>query len=282
VDFYFQFPAPSGYGAQFVWLDTGVFRRAQGVFYDAGALGNFCAFFLVMIVATLAQPRQTRIVSRTALAAGGAVFCAALVLSYSRSSLLNVFTGLAVLAWLNRRRLRFARIAAIAAPGAGIAALVLWKLVPEFLESYWTRISSSVQFFFSGTEGVLSGRVASWYTLRDWIVSHPWQALIGIGYKTLPYTNYLGAPVVGDNMYLTLLVETGVLGLAALLWLHWSILRAAWLGTKAPGTQEAWLSTWILCFWSGQVVQMLSVDLLTFWRLLPLYFWILALAIRHE
>jgi hypothetical protein len=28
------------------------------------------------------------------------------------------------------------------------------------------------------------------------------------------------------------------------------------------------------------MVQMLSVDLLTFWRLLPLYFWVLAMAIR--
>jgi hypothetical protein len=32
VDFYFQFPAPAGYGPQFVWLDSGVYRRAQGLF----------------------------------------------------------------------------------------------------------------------------------------------------------------------------------------------------------------------------------------------------------
>ena len=29
VDFYFQFPAPAGFGPQFVWLDTDVLRRAQ-------------------------------------------------------------------------------------------------------------------------------------------------------------------------------------------------------------------------------------------------------------
>ena len=54
-----------------------------------------------------------------------------------------------------------------------------------------------------------------------------WQTLVGIGYKTLPYTDYLGAPVVADNMYLSLLVETGIAGLAALLWLNVAILRAA-------------------------------------------------------
>src|SRR5579871_3546887 len=69
VDFYFQFPAPAGYGAQFVWLDSGVYRRAQGLFYEASTLGNFCAFFLVMIAVSVARPRAETPVSRVALAA---------------------------------------------------------------------------------------------------------------------------------------------------------------------------------------------------------------------
>ena len=51
VDFYFHFPAPAGYEAQFVWLESGAFRRAQGFFYDASTLGNLCVFFLDMIAA---------------------------------------------------------------------------------------------------------------------------------------------------------------------------------------------------------------------------------------
>jgi hypothetical protein len=38
----------------------------------------------------------------------------------------------------------------------------------------------------------------------------------------------------------------------------------------------------MLCFWSGQVVQMLSADLLTYWRILPVYLFVLALAARRE
>src|SRR5207248_3608415 len=90
VDFYYQFPAPAGFGPQFVWLDTGVFRRAQGLFYEASTLGNFCAFFLVMIAVAFSRPRGERPVSRKALIAGAAVFFVALVLSYSRASLINV------------------------------------------------------------------------------------------------------------------------------------------------------------------------------------------------
>src|SRR5205814_7683146 len=74
VDFYFQFPAPAGYGPQFVWLDSGVFRRAQGFFYEASTLGNFCAFFLVMIAVALGDRKSTRLNS-SHLGISYAVFC---------------------------------------------------------------------------------------------------------------------------------------------------------------------------------------------------------------
>jgi O-antigen ligase len=270
VDFYFQFPAPAGYGAQFVWLDSGVYRRAQGLFYEASTLGNFCVFFLVMIAAAFSRPREDSPVPRKWLALGAAVLLAALVLSYSRASLLSLGVALVVLMWRNRRRVALSRVAALATAGA----LLTWLVFPTFVVAYWMRLSSTAEFFFTATEGVLSGRVASWRTLLDWATAHPWQALTGIGYKTLPYTDYLGAPVVADNQYLGLLVETGVAGLAALVWLNVAILRAA------LRARESLFSTWMLCFWAGQVVQMASGDLLTYWRVLPVYFFVLALAVR--
>src|ERR1035437_5092301 len=271
VDFYFQFPAPAGYGPQFVWLDSGVYRRAQGLFYEASTLGNFCAFFLVMIAVAVTRPPKQSPVSRTALAAGGAVFFAALVLSYSRPSLVNVAVALAVLMWCNRRRVRLARVAVLAAAGA----LLTWWIFPTFAQMYWLRISFSAEYLFTRTEGVLSGRVASWQPRAAWIAAHPWQAMFGIGYKTLPYTNFLGSPVVADNMYLSLLVETGVAGMAALVWLNIAILRAAYRSRRG-----FFFAMWMLCFWAGQTVQLASGDLLTYWRVLPVYFWILALALR--
>jgi O-antigen ligase len=101
-----------------------------------------------------------------------------------------------------------------------------------------------------------------------------------VGYKTLPYSNIAGQPVVGDNMYLTLLVETGVAGLGALLWLHVEILRSAYRAARHANPRVSFFGTWIFCFWVGQIFQMLSGDLLTYWRVLPLYFWALAVAAR--
>jgi hypothetical protein len=270
VDFYYQFPAPAGYGPQFMWLDSGVYRRAQGLFYEASTLGNFCAFFLAMIAVAFTWNRAEVPVSRKWLLAGGAVFFAALVLSYSRGSLINVGVSLAVLLWINRRRVPLARIAMAAAAGA---AATRW-IFPAFAQAYWSRLSASTDLF-TQTNDVLSGRLTSWGSLGHWIAANPWQAFFGIGYKTLPYTRYLGSPVVADNMYLSLLVETGVLGLAALLWLNVAILRWA-----ARSARRSFFGTWMLCFWAGEAVQMASGDLLTYWRVLPVYFWILALAVR--
>jgi O-antigen ligase len=275
VDFYYQFPAPAGYGQQFVWLDSGVYRRAQGLFYEASTLGNFCAFFLVMIAVAFTRPEDSP-VSRKALAAGAAVLMAALILSYSRASLITVAIALAILAWRNRRRVPWARVAVLIVA----AALAIRWVFPVFVQAWWLRVAASAEYFFTATEGVLSGRVASWRTLVAWMETHPWELLSGIGYKTLPYTDYVGAPVVADNMYLSLLVEAGIAGLAALIWLNVSILRASAKASRSTDGPRAFYGTWMLCFWAGQIVQMASGDLLTYWRVLPIYFFVLALAVR--
>ena len=279
VGFYFQFPAPAGFGAQYLWLRSGVYRRAQGLFYEASTLGNFCAFFLVMIAAAPARGRGP--VSRRAMLAGGMVFAAALLLSFSRGSLVNVLVALMVLIYLNRRRVRLGRIAA-ALGGAALAAFfALRALLPVFAGAWWMRVSTSVEYAFSETAGLLSGRVESWRTVLAFVAQHPWHAIFGIGYKTLPYSEYLGHTVITDNMYLSLLAETGIVGLGAMLWLCVEILRAARRAAAAPDARRSFFGSWILAFWAGQMAQMLTGDLLTYWRVMPFYFWVLAVAVRE-
>jgi len=278
IDFYFQFPAPAGFGPQFVWLDSGVYRRAQGIFYEASTLGNFCAFFLVMVAVALTRPNDAP-VKRPLLLGGAALFAAALVLSYSRASLLNLMIASTTLLWLRRSGFRFRQLWWIASV-AVIGVVAVYYLSPVFALHYWDRLSASAYYLFSSTEGVLSGRLSSWRALADFLIENPSYALLGVGYKTLPYSNVIGQPVIGDNMYLTLLVETGVAGLASLLFLHVAILRAAYRAARHADPRVSFFGTWIFCFWVGQVFQMMSGDLLTYWRVLPLYFWVLAVAVR--
>lgn len=283
VDFYFQFPAPAGYGAQFVWLEKTVVRRAQGVFYESSTLGNFCAFFLVMVLVATFTPngtRERRILSRPVLFGGGLIFGAALMLSASRGSIVTVIVASLVFLCLRRTAARRAAIAigvslAVAAGGVRLA-------LPEFSAHYWTRTLSFIQNFRTDPDNLLSGRLTHWGALADFIVQHPWHMIFGIGYKTLPYTDYLGAPIVADNTYLSLLVETGLVGLAIFVLLNTAILRAGWRAARSRSARTSFFGLWIFCFWCGELVQMLSGDLITYWRVLPVYFWVLAAALRDS
>jgi O-antigen ligase len=281
VDFYYQFPAPAGYGPQFIWLDSGIYRRAQGFFYEASTLGNLCAFFLIMIVVTLLRGQdERRPVSRLALWFGAPILFAALVLSYSRASLLNLLVALVALLYLERARIRIGRLFAIAVSCLAGGSLAAWRFFPEATRNYWLRLAHS-RFFFTQPESVLSGRLASWQAIAAFLAAHPWHAILGIGYKTLPYSHFIGQTIVADNMYLSLLVETGIVGLAAFFLLNFAILRAAWQAARCDDSRSSFFGTWIFCFWIGQLFQMLSGDLLTYWRVLPVYFWVLAMAVQR-
>ena len=286
LDFYFQFPAPGGYGPQFIWLESGVFRRAQGVFYEASTLGNLCTFFLVMIAVALFQRRDKgepfRPVSMAAMLAGGAALASALVLSYSRGSLLNLAVALTVLAWLNRRRIRISRFL-VAGGLVGLAAFaILSELFPLFARAYWLRITQSFAYFGEAPNAILSGRLQSWSVLFQFLADHPWHAILGIGYKTLPYSDFIGQTTIADNTYLSILIETGILGFLALIVWNIAVIRASYRAANSDDPRRSFCGTWMLCFWAGQTVQMLSADLLTYWRVMPVYMCVLALAVRER
>ena len=143
-------------------------------------------------------------------------------------------------------------------------------VLPELASTYLARFdlgsaSATPERFFSG-------RLETWRAIANFIAAHPWQTLAGIGYKTLPYTHHLGRPVIADNMYLSTLVETGIFGLVALLAMNVSILRASLRVAKGG----SFFGRWMFCFWTGEMFQMLLGDVLTFWRVLPACFWVLA------
>jgi O-antigen ligase len=273
IDFVYQLPAPAGFGAQFIWLDSGVYRRAQGLFYDASALGNFSAFFLVMSVVALVKKN----VLRPSVACCGAVlFLGTLLLSYSRAAMGAAIVSLMALSMLERKRWASGYKVRLAATGLGLATLIVFAVArPDLAYSYWARVGVGWDAFFANPDRVLSGRLDHWTEIGSFITDHPWQSVFGIGYKTLPYTEHLGKPVIADNMYLSALVETGVVGLAALLALNAAVIAAAYRAAR----RGSFFGTWMFCFWTGEVFQMLAGDVLTFWRVLPVYFWVLAQAV---
>jgi O-antigen ligase len=279
ADFYFQFPPPAGFEQQFVWLDDRVLRRAQGLFYEASTLGNFCAFFLVMCVVGLFRPRTEIPCPKLLLCLAGLLFATALILSYSRASIVAVLAACVTLACL--RRARIGRMLAGSAAAMLLAAALVEYFLPSFAANYWARIATSFQNALVTPNGVLTGRLATWAALGNFLAERPWHALFGIGFKTLPYSKFTGTELVADNSYLSLLIETGVIGLTAFLFLNWRILQGGLAAARSRNPRAAFLGQWIFCFWAGEMVQMLSGDLITYWRVLPVYFWVLGTAMRE-
>ena len=276
LDFFYQFPAPEGTGPQFIWLDTGMFRRAQGLFYEASTLGNLCAFFVVMTAVALVR----RVGNRAVLIAGGALFFTALFFSYSRSSLVNAGLAIAVLLWMERRQPAVRRMALTSGAALAVTIAALAWIFPDYMSAFWMRLRGSFEYALAGDGVFLSGRVDSWKVLVDFVRDHPWHLILGVGYKTLPYSDFVGTRVVADNMYLSALVEAGIGGLIGLVFLNLAILRAGYRAARSGDEERSFYGAWIFCFWIGQSVQMMSADVLTFWRVLPVYFWVLAMAVR--
>jgi len=278
VDFFYQLPAPSGSSQQFIWLSDRILRRAQGLFYDAGALGNMCAFFLVMAAVTMLWPVRAGL-NRWFAAAGAVPLTAALFFSYSRASVLSVVVSVAAMLVVRWRDVKWSR-ALIGACAAGVlVAVAVGSLAPGLIAWWWTRAQTTLQLAFSASDAALSGRVSSWSIIGSFVVDHPMRALLGVGYKTLPYSDVLGRPVVADNTYLSALIETGIAGLAALCALHFAILRATWRAARSSDSSTAFYGVWAFSFWVGEIVQMSAADLLTYWRLLPVFFFVIALAV---
>jgi len=256
-----------------------VFRRAQGLFYDASTLGSLSVFLLVMITsAGLRGPECGLGLKRGWLIAAAMAPAAALLFSFSRAAVISLAVSLAALGWLERGRLRIRwRTIAGTALAAAAALAALYRLLPESVAFYAERLRASGEFLFSAPNMILSQRLESWRMLLGYLADNPWRMLLGIGYKSLPYSDTAGRPVVADNMYLSLLVETGWLGLGALLALNAAILVTSYRRARGGGSPaRRWMAAWMFCFWCGQVVQMLTGDTLTAWRVLPVYFAVLA------
>jgi len=279
ADFFYQVPAPAGYSPQFIWLADRVLRRAQGVFYDAGALGNICAFFLTMAAVVVVTAPRHRAMHRWLVAAGAVPLTMALVLSYSRAAVLNVAVGVAAVLWLHRDRIRWVRAGLATVAALSLVAGGLATLAPGMTAAWLEHARKTIELALAGSDIALSGRVLSWQVIGQFIVEHPVRTLFGVGYKTLPGSDVLGRPVIADNTYLSTLMETGIAGLIALCALHLAILRETYRAARASDPDAAFYGTWSFAFWMGEMVQMSAADLLTYWRLLPVFFFVIGLAV---
>ena len=240
--------------------------RAYGTFEQpnpfAGLMGMGAALFAGLSVGALGRGKRLRPAVLTATAGVALASLAALVASWSRGGWMGFAAAVAVMTaalFLPLRDLR----RWLAAGGALLLAAtgwpLLWTHLPAALRDRligflaYTRFRDVRGAAVDATNYAVMERMAHWQAALGMWRDHLWLG-VGLGcyeaayvdYRLLPWPNALGH---AHNVYLTLLAETGLLGLAAYLLLFaalfFRLLRAlprlgGWRRGLAVGLLGAW------------------------------------------
>lgn len=265
IDFYYPLPVPHPFADQFIYLKGERIRRAQGVFYEASSFGNLCAFFLSFSLFLLySLRRRFSTIGQACILVSTGIFTIALFLSYSRGCWLNVLVTGGVFILL-QRKIRFNAVILLILLTGGFLFL-FYRLSPELIFNFFDRRLGALMEFWSDPNLASSGRWENWTTLITYFSDHPWLLLFGIGYKTIPFTNLFGKEIIADNGYLSSLFETGILGMVAFLYLNRVILRLLHKCRLRSSTNCSLYASFLLAFWCGEMVQMVTGDIFTYWR----------------
>ncbi|PYV89792.1 MAG: hypothetical protein DMG05_12660 [Acidobacteria bacterium] len=271
VDFYVPLSIPHPFAEQFISLHGEKIRRAQGMFYEASSFGNICAFFLSLsLINRHSLSKGASMISRAWPYLLIGIFSTALFLSYSRGSWMNVLVTVGVfLMFQQKRRLRFATRVILL---IGSFVFLIYLVSPEIVLNFFQWRLGTLLELWSDPNFATSGRWETWMKLLGFFADHPWFLLFGIGYKTLPHTNLFGTTLIPDNGFLSLAFETGILGLVAFLILSLTVLRSLHKTSQQQNSTIRTYSAFLFAFWCGQMVQMLTGDIFTYWRNLVIYF----------
>lgn len=275
VDFYVPIPIPHPFADQYIYLDGRMIRRAQGMLYEASSFGNLSAFFLSLTLAVLfSWWKRLSIAHKATLYVMSGIFTTALFLSYSRGSWANVLVTVTVFLLL-QRKLRVAVATACISVVAGFVFLI-YQVSPLVVLNFFNWRMGTLLEFLSDPNLATSGRWESWWRLISYFADHPWYLIFGIGYKTLPHTQLFGRPLIADNGFLSLTFETGVVGLAAFLWLNLAVFSSTYRASQQRDSVRTVCAAFMFAFWCGEMIQMVTGDLFTYWRNLVVFFAVLA------
>jgi O-antigen ligase len=285
VDFIWPVPLQHPAADQFIWLNGTVLRRAQGVFYESSNFGNFCAFFLIACgIAFLFRRERYLGIPRLLLIASISILSLAVLVAFSRTTWVSLIV--AVFASLVMSgRVKFSRIMA-AFVAAAVPIILLWTLSPELWSYLVNSRIGQVMDIFDDPNFATSGRFDTWIRVLSIMRDQPQYLLFGIGYKTLGITRIFHGEIITDNGYLSLLLETGIAGLAGFIVLSGAILRTFFRLAHSTNELLAFWATVLFSTWCGELVQLLAMDAYTYWRNIVVFAalmaWTLNLAERTE
>lgn len=244
IGFIFQYPSLTA-TQMYKYPGMGYVFRAGGVAKDSSAYSNLV--FLLGITAFIELKR----IGKNKLIFIGLLLCFLIniYLSMSRSLIVAVIVYLLV-SFLLERKIKPATLFLIVLV---VVALFIFGMNNEYLTSFWARISGANQ------EDISSGRLATWSLLLGLVGDNP---LLGVGYRLS--TEKYG--LIPDNMFLSLSVETGIVGLLLYLSFLFSLSTFVYKNNREKFPL-------IIAY----IVSGIFIDITTFWICVPFFLFTMAI-----
>lgn len=223
--------------------------RAGGVAKDSSAYSN-----LILLLAITAFIELKRI-GKSSIIFIGLMICLLINIYLSMSRSLIVAMVVYFIANLAlERKIKPATLFIIL---TAIVTLLIVGMNNEYLTSFWGRLSGANQ------EDISSGRFTTWALLLGLVGDNP---LLGVGYRLS--TEKYG--LIPDNMFLSLSVETGVIGLL----LYLSFLTSLCVLVYKNNRDKFAL---IIAY----VISGIFIDISTFWVSVPFFLFTMAIYKRE-
>jgi hypothetical protein len=191
------------------------------------------------------------------------------VASFSRTGILMLLVVIAVFLWL--RPQETLRLWPLAAPGIVLVHFAAPGAMRELLASFFP-VGGLVAEQQDAAVG--SGRLASLGPALDEVALRP---IFGGGYGTRVVLGPEANSFIVDDMWVSLAMEVGIVGVAAWLWLFVRFIRRASPLAKREHSVHGWLLTAVVASVFAYGVGMLTFDTLSFIQVTFLFVIVLAL-----
>lgn len=279
IDFLWPIPLPHPSADQFIWLEGAIVRRAQGPFYESSNFANFCGFFLIAASAAFLGRRERYLgIPRSVLMVFISILSLGVVVSFSRSTWASVLTALFAVLVLSR----FVKLPR----GVAVLCAVLvplcfvWMFSPALWDYLVNARLGRLFEILEDPNSATSGRFDTWVRVLSIMRDEPQFLFFGIGYKTLTVTRLFHGEIVTDNGYLSLLLESGIAGLAGFALFSRVIFKTFRRLSRSVHDLPAFWATVIFSIWCGELVQLLAADAYTYWRNLAIFVALMALTLN--
>jgi O-antigen ligase len=238
--------------------------RAGGLFQESGALGYLAASWCVLSLLLL-RPLLGAVSRVLLLTVVGVTTALTLYTSMSRSALTDLLAAALVYVIATGMLGNWKKVVALIAVAALVSLIWFWAggMPADLTYRYRSGIERFGSVFLiqtgpSDLDAASSNRLQHWRTCFDLWTQDPF---VGIGYKTAFAVHGASA----DNMFLSSLFETGVPGLALLVFFH------AWVVTRSVATarSSARVGAALLAVWTGQIVHGVTADTWTYFGTAP-------------